>query len=221
MDNWAGEILKYELGEDDWEKTTRQVLNERDKERIDQLTGLLKADHFNKLVSGTYDDFKKNAQLGEQFDLFHFDLDFLKGINDDPNGFTVDGVVLKGHPAGNYALSKLGEQIRQYLSFMQKRGIKALGGRVGGEECRVLLYGKNIVNVQEELENAFGSFNKTMKDLFKDKGSVSIGWTTATPQKSLSTLYEESDTACYLAKKRGNHNGAIVEFKPEESATHS
>lgn len=134
------------------------------------------------------------------------DLDHFKTINDN-----------FGHEAGDRVISAFAQ------SLQATPNVKAVFGRLGGEEFAVLLPGANLATARHYAESVRRAVSGlSIVNLGPDRRiSASFGVAPLKPDDSLSDLLRRADGALYEAKKRGRDRVCIVEddtdFPDEES----
>ena len=154
----------------------------------DALTGLFNRHEFERHTR----DAIESAQTDKTHHaLCYLDLDRFKQVNDTA-----------GHVAGDGLLSEVAALIKTAVRDSD------VVGRLGGDEFGLILKGcplEKATHIAEEVVRKISEFHFVWKDRIFVIG-VSIGLVELSPESgSLEEVMAASDSACYVAKRRGNH----------------
>ena len=155
----------------------------------DSLTNILNRRGFLEMSDAEFDRSKRS---GEPFTFAIIDLDKLKSINDT-----------HGHPAGDRAIQRLVEVIKQ-----EKRSYDTVG-RLAGDEFGLLLPDTNskqalelMARIKKTLANTFVEFPNT----YQTQISFSAGVTEIKrADKTFDDIYRRADNALLTAKDKGRN----------------
>lgn len=146
----------------------------------DPLTGLANYRHFIESLEA---EFRRSQRTGRPFALLLMDLDDLKRIND-----------LRGHLAGNRALTRFAEVLRQHCRSTD------LAARYGGDEFALLLIETNAAMAEQVC-------NRVEECLARDTQepplTVSIGYATFPGEaSSVKAVLKAADLQLYRCKTK-------------------
>jgi len=155
----------------------------------DSLTNILNRRGFLEMADAEFDRSKRS---GEPFTFAIIDLDKLKSINDT-----------HGHPAGDRAIQRLVEVIKQ-----EKRSYDTVG-RLAGDEFGLLLPDTNskqaleiMARIKKTLANTFVEF----PNMYQTQISFSAGVTEIkNADKTFDDIYRRADDALLTAKDKGRN----------------
>ncbi len=164
----------------------------------DPLTGLVNRREFGRRVETALQDAKSKSY---QHALCYLDLDRFKIVNDTC-----------GHAAGD-------ELLRQITVLLQSKVRKSdTLARLGGDEFGVLLYQcpiEKALELANTLRSAIYEFRFAWQDKLFAVG-VSIGLVAIHSEtKSLDSVLQAADTACYTAKNHGRNRVSLAPVKEE------
>ncbi|MFO7305647.1 MAG: EAL domain-containing protein [Gammaproteobacteria bacterium] len=154
----------------------------------DALTGLVNRREFERRLEECLDSAHANAA---RHVLCYLDLDRFKAVNDSC-----------GHMAGDNMLREVAALIKETVRDSDTVG------RLGGDEFGMLLVGCPLEKARQIADDVVRKINE-YRFVWKDKifnigvsvGLVEISRESGAPEELLSA----ADSACYVAKKRGNH----------------
>lgn len=165
--------------------------------RTDGLTGLFNRRHFDAVFPI---EINRARRDGRNFCFLMFDIDFFKHYNDT-----------YGHPAGDVALEKTGQLVRETF---RRSGDMAF--RLGGEEFGIILN----CGPHSNCESICAKLLDRVKALeIEHRGSkvspvltISIGCVWCPPDKIPvpDALYKQTDEALYQAKREGRNRYIII-----------
>ena len=155
----------------------------------DSLTNILNRRGFLEMAEAEFD---RSKRYGEPFSFAIIDLDKLKSINDT-----------HGHPAGDRAIQRLVEVIKQ-----EKRSYDT-AGRLAGDEFGLLLPNTNseqtleiMLRIKNNLANTYVEF----PDLYQARISFSAGVTEIkATDNTFDDIYRRADNVLLKAKDRGRN----------------
>ena len=155
----------------------------------DSLTGILNRRGFLEMAQVEFD---RSKRYGEPFSFVIIDLDKLKSINDT-----------YGHPAGDLALQRLVEHIKQ-----EKRSSDTTG-RLAGDEFGLLLPNTNPNQTLEVMLRIKNILTSTVLKLHNEQHiqvSFSAGITEVKrTDQFFDDVYRRADKALFLAKDKGRN----------------
>lgn len=165
----------------------KHLENAIEENKIDDLTGLMNRKGFKETVENYL-----NQEDDADGVLLVFDLDNFKSINDN-----------LGHPEGDKALKLFAEFLRKEF---RKDGVIA---RIGGDEFMVFLSSSMNKHVLiNKLDQLLVNAREVLKQYSNLHVSLSIGVSKIDKTKRINdieTLYENGDTALYIAKSLGKN----------------
>lgn len=170
-------VFATAVGVDDRKKLTR-------KADFDQLTGLYNRYAINQII-------ENKAKENLNFYIAIADIDYFKSINDK-----------YGHDIGDEALKKTAKIFTKYSKNIYQVG------RWGGEEFLFIANDKitynEFVNYLDEIRK---EFKKTTFKLLKEnvKFTISIGSSSSSKNKSISSIIKKADDNLYEAKETGRN----------------
>ncbi|WP_237167820.1 GGDEF domain-containing protein [Paenibacillus yonginensis] len=168
------------------QKEKRHIMRQS---RKDAQTGLYNHSTFQHF----FDTALEHGHQGEGFHLALLDIDNFKMVNDQ-----------YGHRAGDLILLNVSRIIRENL----EPGDRAF--RYGGEEFALLLYGKELDEAYTMLEAIRSKISSTdFKELGGKAVTVSIGLKSYSRGISRESLFEETDSLLYQAKRSGKNQIAM------------
>jgi diguanylate cyclase (GGDEF)-like protein/PAS domain S-box-containing protein len=170
----------------------------------DALTGLINRREFERRLAEALD----GAHEGESHHVLCFiDLDHFKVVNDT-----------SGHQAGDNLLREAAKLMRQAVRDSDTVA------RVGGDEFALLLPGCPLEKgrqIADDLARAVGEHRFVWKDRIHTIGA-SIGLVElARDSGSVEEILAAADSACYVAKKRGDGKVAVYSARDEVAARQS
>lgn len=170
----------------------------------DALTGLINRREFERRLSAALE----GARDGEAHHVLCFiDLDHFKEVNDT-----------SGHLAGDALLREAAKLMREAVRDSDTVA------RVGGDEFALLLPGCPLDKgrqIADDLARAVGTHRFVWKDRIHAIGA-SVGLVElARGSGSVEEVLAAADSACYVAKKRGDGNVAVYSARDEIAARHS
>ena len=155
----------------------------------DSLTGILNRRGFLEMAQV---EFERSKRYGEPFSFVIIDLDKLKSINDT-----------YGHPAGDQALQKLVELIKQ-----EKRSSDTVG-RLAGDEFGLLLPSTNpdqTLEVMLRIKNILINTVLKLPNSQQIQVSFSAGITEVNrADEFFDDIYRRADKALFIAKEKGRN----------------
>ncbi len=165
--------------------------------RIDELTGLYNRRAFYELS----DVVVRQAQRKlEPLAMIMMDIDNFKVINDQ-----------LGHGAGDMALHRLGEILRQRLRSSD------IVSRIGGEEFAMLLPATSVEKAEQLAENLRAVIAATEVEMETGKFSFTASFGVAAGESDIDKLAMLADRALYQAKGSGRNR--VVCLGPAENET--
>ncbi|MDQ2642008.1 MAG: diguanylate cyclase, partial [Pseudomonadota bacterium] len=170
----------------------------------DALTGLINRREFERRLSEALD----GAHAGEASHVMCFiDLDHFKAVNDS-----------SGHQAGDALLREAAKLMRQAVRDSDTVA------RVGGDEFALLLPGCPLDKsrqIADDLARAVGEHRFVWKDRIHSIGA-SVGLVElARDSGTVEETFAAADSACYVAKKRGDGKVVVYSARDEISARQS
>ncbi len=170
----------------------------------DGLTGLINRREFERRLAEALDD----AHAGDAHHVLCFiDLDHFKEVNDT-----------SGHQAGDSLLREVAKIMREAVRDSDTVG------RIGGDEFALLLPGCPLEKgrqIADDLARAVAQNRFVWKDRIHTIGA-SIGLVEVSRDSgSVEEIIAAADSACYVAKKRGDGNVAVYSARDEAVARHS
>jgi len=154
----------------------------------DALTGLINRREFERHTQEVIDA-AQSTQVHHV--LCYLDLDRFKHVND-----------IAGHLAGDSLLREVAALIKAAVRDSD------IAGRLGGDEFGLILMGcplEKATHIAEEVVRKISEYHFVWKDRIFNIG-VSIGLIEiSTESGSLEEVLTAADSACYVAKRRGNH----------------
>jgi len=154
----------------------------------DALTGLVNRREFERRLQEALDTARGN---GARHVLCYLDLDRFKAVNDTC-----------GHMAGDSMLREVAALIKDAVRDSDTVG------RLGGDEFGLLLVGcplEKARQIADDVVRAIGDYRFVWKDKIFNIG-VSVGLVEISRESGmLDELLNAADSACYVAKKSGNH----------------
>lgn len=154
----------------------------------DALTGLVNRREFERRLQEALDTARGN---GARHVLCYLDLDRFKAVNDTC-----------GHMAGDGMLREVAALIKDAVRDSDTVG------RLGGDEFGLLLVGcplEKARQIADDVVRAIGDYRFVWKDKIFNIG-VSVGLVEISRESGmLDDLMNAADSACYVAKKSGNH----------------
>jgi diguanylate cyclase (GGDEF)-like protein/PAS domain S-box-containing protein len=170
----------------------------------DALTGLINRREFERRLAEALD----GAHDGQAHHVLCFiDLDHFKVVNDT-----------SGHQAGDALLREAAKLMRQAVRDSDTVA------RVGGDEFALLLSGCPIEKgrqIADDLARAVGEHRFVWRDRIHEIGA-SIGLVElARDSGTVEEILAAADSACYVAKKRGDGKVAVYSARDEAAARHS
>lgn len=161
----------------------------------DFLTGLNNVRCFDTIFNKTLADVKEK---NERLSILFIDIDFFKKVNDN-----------YGHANGDIILKQLGSVLIDTCRSFD------IVSRNGGEEFSVLLLDcspSHAVEIAEKLRSTIENYKFILNDNTKINITVSIGVATYPDTTSdLDKLFEDADSALYIAKRSGRNKVVLAE----------
>lgn len=163
----------------------------------DFLTGLNNVRSFDTIFNKILSNVKEK---NERLSILFIDIDFFKKVNDN-----------YGHKNGDIILKQL-----SYILIDTCRRFDIVS-RNGGEEFSILLLdcpSNHAVEIAERIRRTIENYQFTLMDNRKINITVSIGVATYPDTTSdLDILFEEADSALYIAKRTGRNKVVLAQSK--------
>lgn len=151
---------------------------------FDGPTGVLRKEHFGDRAQAVLDKLSRTSQSAT---ILFLDLDNFKKVNDT-----------LGHHVGDQVLEKISAVIREY----------DIAGRLGGDEFAILLPNVDLRDAQiiaERIRVEIEGMQLTTGEGEIVTLSIGLSSTASSTQHALSELFEQADSAMYIAKRTGRN----------------
>lgn len=167
---------------------------ERERSRLDPLTGLLNVRGFQE-IAGV--ELKRTARLAQPISVIFMDCDDLKGVNDR-----------HGHAAGDDLLQAIARCIRAHIREYD------IAGRLGGDEFAVILPGTGLEEAQKAAERISAEVARASDGRWAVTLSAGVV-TFHLPPGTVDDLLNPADALLYKAKAAGKNRIHALEFGVE------
>lgn len=179
----------------------RELVEQRQLQKLDELTRLMNRRHLSELLDGTVSVFDERPSA-----VFFLDIDNFKHFNDT-----------YGHDLGDRVLASVSNTIRHNIRTTDH------AIRYGGEELVVLLHHVSSEDALRLAENLRMLVDATS---IRHKGenlhvTVSIGVSFFQEQRHLKQAIEEADQAMLLAKRSGKNMVRVLEQTEKQSSKYT
>lgn len=170
----------------DIDKQKKETLKLMEQAQKDSLTGL-----YNKVTAQTLiEKTLKSSSPNDSHALIIIDIDNFKSVNDS-----------LGHLFGDVVLTDIS------TSIIKLMGSHDIAGRIGGDEFIVLIKNIDEKTIKQKAAEISNIYHRTYRGVTKDyaiTGSIGIS---VYPKDGLDfqTLFQNADTALYLAKNQGKN----------------
>lgn len=179
---------------EDMRKNVERYINEKNRAKIDYLTGL----HNKREFSRQWSEIENNQEILETAFLM-LDIDHFKGINDQ-----------HGHMNGDTVLHQLAKLL--HIQGIEQQHIY----RVGGEEFCIILTNFSCAEqkkIAEEIRTTVEQHPFVLENRHTIYLTVSIGLASSNKEKDMKNLYRLADQALYTAKENGRNQVVALDFE--------